>query len=251
MPTQDELRRRMDELGKGFDSGRQHVSERWGAETQAFYEQSGIGGRVGFGANPAVLIVDMQVGLNDPSYKIGADQTPAVEAIAELLPHARRRNVLVVYVRTGYLPDGRDGGVFIQKIPGLIELQLDDRAFEIDQRIAPEDSDIVIGKKYASAFFETNLPSLLVSQAVDTIVLTGCSTSGCIRAAAIDGVSHGYRVIVPLQCVADRAEGPHWANLFDINAKYGDVGPLAEVVEYLDSLSAEPSERREATPARR
>jgi nicotinamidase-related amidase len=191
---------------------------------------------VGFGLRPAVLVVDMQVALDDPAYKVGADQTPAVEAIGTLLPHARRRGVLVVYARTGYRPDGRDGGVFMEKIPGLIELQLDDPGYEIDPRIAPEDADVVIGKKHASAFFGTNLSSLLVSHGVDTVILTGCSTSGCIRAAAIDGVSYGFRMILPLECVSDRAEGPHWANLFDIDAKYGDVVPLAEVIEYLEGL---------------
>ena len=246
--TRRAFERRMEELGQGFDPAGQGVRERWGAEMQAFYEQSGIGARVGFGSSPAVLVVDMQVGLNDPAYRVGADQTPAVEAIAELLPHARQQNVPVLYVRTGYLPDGRDGGMFMQKIPGLIELQLDDRTYEIDPRIAPEAGDLVVAKKYASAFFQTNLPSLLVARGIDTIILTGCSTSGCIRAAAIDGVSHGYRIVVPLECVSDRAEGPHWANLFDIDAKYGDVVELAEAIAYLDGLPADPGTRRAAAP---
>src|SRR5207245_2144803 len=106
-------------------------------------------------------------------------------------------------------------------------------------------------KKYASAFFQTNLPSLLVTEGVDTLVLTGCSTSGCIRAAAIDAVSHGYRLIVPQEAVSDRAEGPHYANLFDINAKYGDVVPLAEAIEGLERLAADPAERRRAAAAAR
>ena len=109
----------------------------------------------------------------------------------------------------------------------------------------------MITKKYASAFFQTNLPSLLVAEGVDTIVLTGCSTSGCVRAAAVDGISHGYRVIVPEECVSDRAEGPHHASLFDINAKYGDVVTTAEVVEYFGELAAGVGGRRAAAAAAR
>lgn len=217
-------------------------------DTGEFYETRGIGGRVGYGQRPAVLVVDMQVGLDDPAYKVGADQTPAVEAIASLLAVARANDVPIVFVRTGYRPDGRDGGLFIKKIPGLIELQLDTPAVDVDPRLEPREDDVVITKKFASAFFQTNLPSLLVAEDVDTIVLTGCSTSGCIRAAAIDGISHGYRMILPEECISDRAEGPHQANLFDINAKYGDVVPLAEVVDYLEGLPRV-EERRAAVVA--
>jgi maleamate amidohydrolase len=213
-------------------------------ETRTFYAERGIGERVGYGHDPAVLIVDMQVGLNDPAYRVGADQTRAVEAIATLLQHARARGVPIIYARTGYRPDGRDGGIFIEKIPALIELQRDSLAFEIDPRIAPAPKDHVIEKRFSSAFFQTPLPSLLVTEGIDTILLTGCSTSGCIRAAAIDGISHGYRMILPEECVSDRAEEPHRANLFDINAKYGDVVSLAEVLEYLDSLPTERSGHR-------
>ena len=205
-------------------------------ETGTFYETRGIGGRVGYGRRPAVLVVDMQVGLDDPAYKVGADQTPAVEAIASLLPVARENDVPIIFVRTGYRPDGRDGGLFVKKIPGLLELQLDTPAVDIDPRLEPREDDILVTKKFASAFFQTNLPSVLMAEDVDTIILTGCSTSGCIRAAAIDGISNGYRMILPEECISDRAEGPHRANLFDINAKYGDVVPLAEVVEYLEGL---------------
>ncbi len=236
MATQDELRERMDALGKGFDPGRQDIGERWGAETAEFYRDRGLGGPVGFGERPAILVIDMAVAFNDPAYKVGSDQTPAVEAIARLLEVARACGVPVYFFTTAYAADGRDAGLFGQKIPALLELRLGDRGVEIDPRLGPVEGEPVIVKKYASAFFETNLPSLLVNESVDTVILTGCSTSGCIRAAAIDGVSHGYRVIVPRECVSDRAEGPHYANLFDINAKYGDVVALDETIEYLEQV---------------
>jgi maleamate amidohydrolase len=104
---------------------------------------------------------------------------------------------------------------------------------EIDPRIAPADGEIVFNKKVASAFFGTPLVSQLASRGVDTVILTGCSTSGCIRATAVDAVSYGFRVIVPEECVADRADAPHRANLFDIDSKYGDVVGVDEVLEHL------------------
>jgi nicotinamidase-related amidase len=241
----------MEELGKGFDPNSQDVSERWGAETLALYRERGIGARTGFGHHPALLVIDMAIAFNDPSYKVGGDQTPAIEAIARLLPVARAAEIPVYFSTTAYHPDGRDAGIFGEKVPALLELQLGDRGVEIDPRLAPAEGEIVITKKFASCFFQTNLPSLLVYEGIDTVILTGCSTSGCVRAAALDGVSHGYRVVVPQECVADRAEGPHWANLFDIDAKYGDVMPLDEVIAAIEALPASRSERRLAAAAGR
>lgn len=251
MSGQEQFKERMDELGAGFDAESQGIQERWGAETEELYASRGIGSRIGFGEHPAILVVDMAIAFNDAAYKVGGDQTPAVEAIAELLPVAREKEVPIFFFTTAYHPDGRDAGAFGKKVPALLELQLGDRGVEIDPRLEPLGSEIVITKKYASAFFQTNLASLLVTEGVDTLILTGCSTSGCIRAAAIDGVSHGYRMIVPRECVSDRAEGPHWANLFDIDAKYGDVVSLAETIEYLEGLPADPRERAGAAAAAR
>ncbi|MHB8614153.1 MAG: isochorismatase family protein, partial [Candidatus Dormibacteraceae bacterium] len=203
----------------------------------------GIGTRVGFGTRPALLIIDMSVGFNDPTYRVGADQTVAVTRIATLLHSARECNVPVYFFTTAYERDGRDAGMFGKKIPALLDLQAGDRAVEIDPRLAPIDGEIIITKKFSSAFFETNLLSLLVRDGIDTTILTGCSTSGCVRAAAVDGVSYGYHVIVPEECVSDRADGPHYASLFDINAKYGDVLPLAEVLEYFDTLPKDSAAR--------
>ena len=234
MSIQDELQRRA-----------------WGEETASFYQQRGLGARTGFGRHPAILVVDMQVALDDPAYRIGADQTPAVEAIASLLRRARELAVPIVYVRTGYRPDFRDSGMFGRKMPSIADLQIGTPGYEIDPRLAPQDDDLIVEKKYPSAFFQTNLSSLLVAAGVDTVVLTGCSTSGCIRAAAIDAVSSGYHLVVPVECVSDRAEGPHWASLFDIDAKYGDVMYLADVLEELSRLESDPEARRHAAAAAR
>lgn len=246
MAGQDQFKERTNESGTELDPAASDPGNRWGDDTQELYASRGIGSRIGFGRHPALLVVDMAVAFCDPEHRLGAEQTSTVEAIARLLAATRAREVPSFFFTTAYHPDGRDGGAFARKIPALLDLVLGDPGVEIDPRIAPQGNEMVITKKFASAFFQTNLPSLLVNEGVDTIVLTGCSTSGCIRAAAIDAVSHGYRVIVPQECVSDRAEGPHRANLFDINAKYGDVMPLDEVIEQVDALAADPSERRVA-----
>lgn len=236
MSQDDRFKEQMDNLGMDFDPEDQSIIERWGEDVQDFYAERGIGSQVGFGQRPALLVIDMAVAFNDPAYKVGADQTPTVEAISELLPIARTARVPIYFMTTAYMPDGRDAGMFGKKVPALLELKVGEPGVEIDPRIAPIDGEHVILKKYASSFFETNLLSLLINDSIDTIVLTGCSTSGCIRACAIDGVSYGFRVIVPEEAVSDRAEGPHYANLFDINAKYGDVLPLSVVLDYLQGL---------------
>jgi nicotinamidase-related amidase len=240
MGSQDELERRMEELGEGFDPELHGIEARWGAETEQLYREKGFGTRIGWGDRPALIVIDMARAFCDPSYKIGCDQTAALEAISQLLAAARAADVPVYYTTIAYLPDGQDGGMFVRKIPSLLELQLDDpAATEIDARIAPAEGDVIVEKKYASAFFGTSLLAMLVSRGVDTLVLTGCSTSGCVRATAIDAVSHGYRVIVPEEAVSDRAPGPHYANLFDIDAKYGDVVSLADALEHLGAAVAE------------
>lgn len=217
-------------------------------DAKEFYA-SNSGARVGFGEKPAIVVIDMTKAFTDPSYKVGCDQTKEVAAIADLLAAARRRNVPVYFTQIAYLPDGSDGGIFVKKVPALMELQLSDpNCMEVDDRIAPVEGEVVFCKKYPSAFFQTHLGSMLVSQGVDTLILSGCATSGCVRATAIDGISNGYRVIVPREAVGDRAQGPHEANLFDIAAKMADVIPLAEVIEYVDSLPASRGSRVGAAP---
>jgi maleamate amidohydrolase len=210
-----------------------------GTEGEPFYRQQGFSTRIGFGERPALLVIDMARAFCDPSFMVGGDQTPAVEAIAKLLVPAREQGIPVCFTTIAYLPGGRDGGTFVEKVPALRELLVDDpAATEIDPRIAPIDGEIVLMKKYPSAFFHTHLVSLLIADRIDTVILTGCSTSGCVRATAVDAVSYGYRVGVPVETVSDRWQGPHEASLFDIDAKYGDVVPVSEVVDYLRALPA-------------
>jgi maleamate amidohydrolase len=132
-----------------------------------------------------------------------------------------------------YNKNGLDGGIFVQKVPILRTMIPGEPLAEIVPELRPTAQDVIIVKQYASAFFGTSLAALLTSLGVDTIILTGCSTSGCVRATAVDGMQHGFRVMVPRECVGDRHRLPHEANLFDIDSKYGDVVSKTAVINYL------------------
>jgi maleamate amidohydrolase len=194
-------------------------------------------GRIGFGKKPAVLVVDfINAYTTEGSLLYAPDVVTAVHETVDLLALAREKNVPVLYTKVLYNKNFRDGGIFIQKVPALKTMVAGEPLAEIVPQLPPVESDIIIVKQYASAFFGTSLAATMTSMGVDTLILTGCSTSGCIRASAVDGMQYGFRVIVPRECVADRHAGPHEANLFDINSKYGDVVSKSEVMSYLKNL---------------
>jgi maleamate amidohydrolase len=194
-------------------------------------------GRIGFGKKPAVLVVDfINAYTTEGSLLYAPDVVTAVNETVDLLALAREKNVPVLYTKVLYNKNFRDGGIFIQKVPVLKTMVEGEPLAEIVPQLPPVESDIIIVKQYASAFFGTSLAATMTSMGVDTLILTGCSTSGCIRASAVDGMQYGFRVIVPRECVADRHAGPHEANLFDINSKYGDVVSKSEVMNYLQNL---------------
>jgi nicotinamidase-related amidase len=144
----------------------------------------------------------------------------------------------VLFTTIGFSPSLEDGGLWLQKVPTLGDLQLGGRWVEIDERLGRRDDETVIVKKGASGFFGTNLASVLVSQGVDTVILCGATTSGCVRATAIDLLQYGWPTLVPRECVGDRAQAPHDANLFDIQAKYADVVSVEEAISYVESVPA-------------
>lgn len=197
--------------------------------------------RIGFGERPCVLVIDF---INAYTTKTAAffakGVVDAVEATVGLLAAARKARVPIIYTKVLYHPSGMDGGLFIKKVPALRKFVAGEPLTEIDAHIPPAPEDLVIVKNYPSCFFGTTLASSLAGLGIDTLILTGCSTSGCVRATAIDGIQYGYRVIVPRECVGDRHEAPHDANLFDINAKYGDVVAKQEVMSYFAGLASRP-----------
>lgn len=194
-------------------------------------------GRLGFGKKPAVLVVDfIKAYTTEGAPLFAPDVVTAVSETVDLLALAREKDVPVLYTKVLYNRNFADGGVFVQKVPVLKTLVDGEPLAEIVPELTPSKTDVIVIKQYASAFFGTSLAATLTSLGVDTVILTGCSTSGCVRASAVDGMQYGFRVIVPRECVGDRHEGPHEANLFDINSKYGDVVGKFEVMNYLRNL---------------
>ncbi|MGH3089547.1 MAG: isochorismatase family protein, partial [Rubrobacteraceae bacterium] len=185
-------------------------------QTREVYERAGFGGSVTLGERPAVLVVDFSRGFTDLECPLGADMTAEVEATRTVIDAAREMDVSIIFTTIGFEKNLRDGSLWIEKAPALAELQLGGKWVEIDPRLGKKDEDTVILKKGASAFFGTNLASILAFQKTDTVILCGATTSGCIRATAVDLLQYGYPTLVPRECVGDRAGAPHEANLFDI-----------------------------------
>ncbi len=194
--------------------------------------------RLGFGLKPALVVIDFVKAYTTPGSPLYApDVAVAVQHTQPLLAAMRRAGCPVIFTRVVYSENLKDGGLFVQKIPVLRHMVEGDPLADIVSELEVAPGDILVKKQYASAFFGTSLMPTLTSLGVDTIVLAGCSTSGCVRATAVDGMQNGLRVIVPRECVGDRHQAPHEANLFDINAKYGDVMSLGEVLERLSLLT--------------
>ena len=201
------------------------------------YRSRGLGARVGFGERAAVIVVDFIVGFTDPKSPLAGNFASELFATKALLNAMRSRGLPVLFTTTAYDKAMTEAGVFVRKVPSLAVLQRGSRWVAIDASLKRRKDEIVIEKQYASAFFGTPLASTLHAQGVDTLIVTGCTTSGCVRATAVDGLQHGLRVIVPRECVGDRAKGPHEANLIDIDGKYGDVMSLADVIALVKSNS--------------
>lgn len=220
----------MNESGMSFRDAR--------AETWAHYATNGFGARYGFGERSALVVIDMANAFNDPEHPIGANQDEAVEAISHLLETARKARIRRYFYTTAFHDDLHDAGGWVRKVPVIGTLRLGTNDVEIDPRLNVQPDEPVIVKKASSCFFGTPLATWMRAEGIDTLIVTGCSTSGCIRATCLDASSHGFRVIVPEECVTDRREDVHRANLFDIDSKYADVMPLAEVERSLTTQAA-------------
>ena len=197
--------------------------------------------RFGFGRRAALVNIDVQCAYTEPqtyvtAYETDPDQIAHMNALAKAV---RSRGWPVVWTYVAYLPSGEDCGVWGTRSDTPDSLQNikegSPRAM-LDPRTERAATDIIINKRMASAFFETNLRSLLTFHGIDTVIVTGGSTSGCVRATVVDGLSCGYRMIVPEECTADRHESPHFANLYDMMKKYAEVIPVAEVIAYYEGL---------------
>ena len=207
---------------------------------QQNYARGGFGKRLGFGQRPALLVIDFVRAYLVKDSPLYAGVEAAQAAAVQLLAAARAAQIPVVHTNVVYQPGGRDGGVFFRKVPALASFEAgahpDLAAFA--EGLEPLPGETVISKQYASAFFGTSLASTLTALGVDTVLIAGLSTSGCVRASAVDCCQHGFIPVVVAEAVGDRASGPHEANLFDIHAKYGDVVALDEVRGWLGKVRA-------------
>lgn len=191
--------------------------------------------RIGFGQRPALISIDfMKAYTSDGADLYAPGVVAALPHAARALAAARDAGVPVIHTNIRYQP-GRflDGGVWVKKAPVMKAMVDGNPLAEFCDEVHPLDDELVITKQYASAFFGTSLAATLTALGVDTLVLVGCSTSGCIRASAVDGLQHGFRVMVLRDGVGDRHPAPHEANLFDINGKYGDVIDTADFLDHL------------------
>ena len=195
----------------------------------------GFGGRGGHGSRPALIVVDMTLGFTDPESPLACDLEGPVANIAKLLEAAREAGIPIVFTTIAFKESDRlTAAAFIDKVPALLTLEAGSRWAEIDPRIAPRATEPVLNKLFASGFFGTPLGALLTAAGVDTLIVTGASTSGCVRATAVDALQYGFRPVVPREAVGDRNPDAHDASLYDIDAKYGDVVGVAEVLRLLN-----------------
>lgn len=206
------------------------------ARLRAEFQAKGFGSRVGFGQRPALLAVDFITGFTDLRSPLAGDLDAQLAATNTLLEPARAAGIPVIFSTVAYDAELQEAGVWVRKIPSNKWLVEGSEWVEVDARLAQRPNETTLVKKYASCFFGTDLAARLVSRQVDTLIITGCTTSGCVRATAVDACSYGFRTIVVEEAVGDRAALPHAASLFDIDAKYGDVVGLEEALGYLGGL---------------
>lgn len=187
------------------------------------YRHQRFGEPIGLGRRAALLIVDFTVGFNDPALFGGGNIDAAIRCTVGLLAYFREARLPVAYTRIVYADDGSNAGVFTVKVPRLKTLTEAHPAGQIVPALAPQAGEMIVRKTEASAFFGTGLAPWLVQRACDTLLVAGCTTSGCVRATVVDSASYNFRTVVVRDCVGDRALAPHEANLFDMEQKYADV----------------------------
>jgi maleamate amidohydrolase len=198
------------------------------------YAKQGFGKTSGFGNKPALLIVDFVVGFCDPEVYGGGNILSAVAHTKILLEAVRRIGLPVAFTRIVYAEDGADAGAFCLKVPGLETLTESSPMGQIVDDLAPLPGERILRKTQPSAFFDTGCAAWFISKGVDTVIVTGATTSGCVRASVVDSMSYNFRTIVATDCVGDRALGPHEANLFDMGQKYADLMTSDEIIAVLE-----------------
>ena len=203
----------------------------------AFFAERGFGRRIGFGERPALIVIDMLKAFTDPAAMLGANLDAEIAATVPLLAAAHDRGIPVIFSTVRYEDaDLRDAGIWALKMKGTETLRAGGHGWEIDPRLDFRTTDILLFKKYASCFFGTDLVPRLLAHRVDTLIITGCTTSGCVRATAVDACQNGFRPMVVREAVGDRAPAAHAQSLFDLDAKYADVVSRDDALGYLERV---------------
>ena len=190
-------------------------------------------GSLGFGNRPALILIDFVEAYFDKVSPLYAGVEATLASALRVRDAARSAGIPIIYTNVVYQAGGADGGMFYRKVPALEVFESGNPLGSWPQGLEPADDEIVVSKQYASAFFGTSLAATLTAGGIDTLIITGITTSGCVRATCIDTISHGFIPIVVREAVGDRHDGPHEANLFDMNAKYGDVVDESAVIDHL------------------
>jgi maleamate amidohydrolase len=199
-----------------------------------FFSRRGFGQRIGFGERPAFIIIDMVKAFTDQTALLGANLDMEIAAIVPLLGAARDRGAPVIFSTVRYEDaDLKDAGIWALKQKGVTTLRAEGRGWEVDPRLDFRKTDTLLFKKYASCFFGTDLVPRLLANRVDTLIIAGCTTSGCVRATAVDACQNGFRPMVVREAVGDRSAAAHAQSLFDLDAKYADVVSQRDAVSYL------------------
>ncbi|PPR77776.1 MAG: Maleamate amidohydrolase [Alphaproteobacteria bacterium MarineAlpha2_Bin1] len=200
------------------------------------YEKQGLGNSLGFGKSPALAIIDFVNGFNDPNIFGGGNIPSAIKMTKELLDICRNKKIPIAFTRIIYNENENDIGVFAKKAPKLKTLTLSNPLSHIVSELEPIKGEQIIDKTDASAFHSTGLLRWLINNTVDTLIIAGCTTSGCVRATAVDACAYNFIPIIVSDCVGDRAIGPHNSSLFDLEQKYSDVVSLNNIKEYLSNI---------------
>ncbi|MBO6505938.1 MAG: isochorismatase family protein [Kordiimonadaceae bacterium] len=197
------------------------------------YAAAGFGGALGFGKVPALLVIDMCMAYLDPAAPLYAGIDQEARQIERLLKAFRDAKRPVIHTRVEYVPGGADGGLFYKKISALKCFDKGNPFADPPKELQPIDGEVIVTKQYASAYFGTSLASTLSALGCDTVVVTGVSTSGCVRASALDTIQNGFIPLVVEDACGDRDEVVHKANMFDLQAKYADLVSTEQVIERL------------------
>lgn len=205
-------------------------------DLRADYRSAGFGGRLGLGRCPALLVIDFAKAYLEPMSPLYADVEHTLESTCRVLEAARAAGIPRVFTRVVFERGPLDGGIFYRKVPSLKVFDAASPLGALADELAPGPDELILTKQYASAFFGTSLASTLTVAGIDSVILTGLTTSGCVRATGVDAMQHGFVPIVVEEAVGDRDERPHRANLFDLDEKYADVVHEDEVLTYLRRL---------------